>query len=811
MFVRWWAMCFWLLVTNYTLLAQNSDHSFIGTVLDEKENPLPGATVFIEDLHRGTVTDLDGKFIIEGLPSGNYRVIVRFTGYQTKYLEIDLPQKNPLTLTLQLEDMLLENVIVAGESISSTTLPETALSTEEMASTRGQSLAKSLEKISGVNSLQTGSSIAKPMLHGLHSNRVLIMNNGVRMEGQQWGVEHAPEIDPFTANKLSVIKGAASVKYGPEAIGGVVIVSPPELPSEAGISGEINLVGMSNGRSGTASVMVEGGLSALEGLGWRVQGTLKNAGDARGPDYFLTNTGIQERDVSAAIGLQRNTFGLDFYFSHFSTEIGILKSAGFVGSLTDLQNILESDRPPIVEDFSYDIANPRQEVSHDLFKLNGYYQGDIGRFTLQYALQFNHRKEFDIRRGALNDIPSMNLEIATQTINLDLNHKPVGPLEGTIGLDLMYQDNDNIPGTQRSNFIPNFSNYGGGFYAIERIIRDEWEVEAGIRYDAQHYRVSGWNVNEGIYRDDFGFHNITASLGGVYRFNERTSITTNLGSAWRPPHVAELYSFGKHQSTAGLEYGLLWQWDRNAPPPGNFYIQTFEEADIPNEQGFKWMNTYQYTADQLSVEVSAHINWIRNYIFLRPEGVTESNVGALPYYWQRQTHAVFAGVDANVHYQIISSLAWQTKLTYLRAKDTKNEDELPFIPPNRITTHLRYEKEKWVGMDEFFVQIGVSYTDKQRYAPRTIAIDELFEAGQNDENIFASDPRNFDFLPPPPGYALVDIEAGLSRKLSAGTALHLRLGVHNLFNVSYRNYTNRLRYYTDEPGRNFIVSLKYSF
>src|SRR5690606_2903139 len=114
-------------------------------------------------------------------------------------------------------------------------------------------------------------------------------------------------------------------------------------------------------------------------------------------------------------------------------------------------------------------------------------------------------------------------------------------------------------------------------------------------------------------------------------------------------------------------------------------------------------------------------------------------------------------------------------------------------------------------MNEIFAQLGISYTDKQRYAPRTISIDALFEAAREDENIFTTDTRNFDLLPPPDGYALVDVEAGCGRKLGDDAALHLRVGVHNLFNVSYRNYTNRLRYFTDEAGRNFVVSLKYSF
>jgi outer membrane receptor protein involved in Fe transport len=125
--------------------------------------------------------------------------------------------------------------------------------------------------MTGVAVLQTGSTIAKPVIHGLHSNRLLILNNGIRQEGQQWGSEHAPEIDPFIATSLKVIKGANTVRYGSGAMAGVIVVEPGELRDSTGIGGEVNLVGFSNGRSGTVSGIIEGRPQLLPNWGWRVQ------------------------------------------------------------------------------------------------------------------------------------------------------------------------------------------------------------------------------------------------------------------------------------------------------------------------------------------------------------------------------------------------------------------------------------------------------------------------------------------------------------------------------------------------------------
>ncbi|HLT23904.1 MAG TPA: Plug domain-containing protein, partial [Ignavibacteria bacterium] len=148
-----------------------------------------------------------------------------------------------------------DTIEVETETIKDpTTLTKDELSGPELDKTKGKPLAEALKEITGVSTIQTGSSISKPVIHGLHSNRILILNNGVRQEGQQWGFEHAPEIDPFIAKKLTVIKGANSVRYGSDAIGGVILVEPNDLQYNMNkLNGEVNLIGFSNGRAGVIS------------------------------------------------------------------------------------------------------------------------------------------------------------------------------------------------------------------------------------------------------------------------------------------------------------------------------------------------------------------------------------------------------------------------------------------------------------------------------------------------------------------------------------------------------------------------------
>jgi hypothetical protein len=156
-----------------------------------------------------------------------------------------------------------------------------------------------LKKMAGVSSIQTGPSIMKPVIHGMHSQRVVIMNAGIRQEGQQWGSEHAPEIDPFIADRLTVVKGASSIRYGSDAVGGVILVEPRKLPHEPGLQAELNLVGMSNGRQGIASGLVEQHLGKFFDVCWRLQGTVKHAGNLSTPDLILENTAFREYNWSS--------------------------------------------------------------------------------------------------------------------------------------------------------------------------------------------------------------------------------------------------------------------------------------------------------------------------------------------------------------------------------------------------------------------------------------------------------------------------------------------------------------------------------
>ncbi len=774
-----------------------------GQVLDESKNPLPGATVFITELNLGKVTDLNGYYSYSDLCGGDYIFEIKFLGYKTQQIKLTLRKSERLETVLKVEDKLLSEVVISDhrEPVGKAT-NYGALSGKALEELRGKSLGESLQSITGVNTIQSGPAIFKPVIHGVHSQRILILNNGVRQEGQQWGAEHAPEIDPFMASSLVVVKDAGALKYGTDALGGVVIVTPEELPTDQQIGGQFQMIGSSNGKSGVLSGMLEGSVANHQGWGWRVQGTAKKSGDLHTPDYNLSNTGYEELNYSASTGYHKGEKGFEFYYSHFNTTIGILRGS-VVGSSEDLVFALEQEPPQNTQPFTYRIGEPRQSVSHDLLKLTSHIRKGDNLFNMQYALQINDRKEFDVRRGSLAEVAALGYKLYTHTVDLEWEKTRENSYTRSMGINGMLQDNNKIDGTQNIPFIPNFVSYSAGLFYIEKYSRNKWDWELGARYDFKFYDIVGFDFRNELYRSKLNFNNASVTFAGTLKINTTSSFTTSLGSSWRPPSVSELYSLGTHQSAAAIEYGLMLDKVTNEVlDPGDLNLKV--------EQAIKWVSTYRLQKEKMKVEVSGYLNYIFNYIYLQPKGVTKNTRGVFPYFRYTQTDASFLGADLSMSYSITKAVEFITKISLLRAADVTNNDYLIFIPSNRYEAAVRYglpANNSWLSP---YLEVRGKYVSKQNRAPRVVPLRDIIDAKEKGIDLFENDYRNFDFVDSPEGYFLTSLSAGISKSIRE-SKMDVRFSVDNLTNTSYREYSNRMRYYADDIGRNFSLALKYSF
>ena len=739
-----------------------------GKVLHHENNePIPHAFIWMAELEQGTVSDEKGNFRVDGLCSGTYTIKVTYLGHQDQEKKVDLTRNTNITFRMIAEDLLLEGVEIHGHRDAViTTSTISSLKGSALDESRGQNLGEMLKRIAGVTTFSTGTNIAKPVIHGLHSNRIMILNNGVKQEGQQWGAEHAPEIDPFMADEIAVVKGAETVRFGPEAMGGVIVVNPKPLPIAGGLSGTVNLVGASNGRSGSAAVELSGGSEKIKGLGYRIQSSGKYGGNVSSPRYYQSNTGIRELNFSGAAGYSSSRLGAEMFYSRFESTLGILAEA-HTGNLSDLEAIIEHGSPFNEVGFSYGINNPRQEVRHNLLKAKAHYHlSDASKLNFQYGFQHNQRQEFDKRRGDLNSRPALDLELTTHTVDLSYDHPTKKHWNGSVGLNLLQQVNNNVPGTGVTPLIPNYDMYNLGFFALEKYTRGHLELEAGLRYDHRYVDAARYDQNQQLIERDYTFNNFTAFLGGIYTFTPTITYSTNLGSAWRPPNINEQFSQGLHHGSASYEYG---------------------NPDFESEQAYKWINTFSYTSDKFNLEITAYLNQINNYIYLNPtEEQFVSLRGTFNVFRYEQTDARLWGLDVNAHYEIHPQLEWYTRGSLVRAKDLDRGAYLPLIPADRVETGLTYKSHN----------LGILTQNR-------VTLNHLAVAHQNRQPAF-------DFAPAPAGYHLWNISFNTNLPLGRNN-ISAGIAVNNLLDTEYKDYMNRFRYFTHEMGRNVTLRLKYQF
>jgi iron complex outermembrane receptor protein len=761
-----------------------------GQVLgQDNREPLAGATMYVRELATGAVADTTGYVRLTNVCAGTYTVEYQFVGYEKKTIAVTVGVDSLVTLPpvlLRPDNQTLKEVVVTERRSEAQQLlqVQTALAGNSLDATRGQSLGESLKTLPGLYSIQTGPSISKPVIHGLYSNRIVTLNNGIRQEDQQWGTEHAPQIDPFLAARLTVIKGAASIRYGSDAIGGVILVEPKAMPTAPELGGELNLVGGTNGRQGTVSGLLEQALGQkLAGLSWRLQGTLKRVGYTKTPTYYLENSSYRENDFSGTINYSRRHAGVEVFFSQYNATVGLFTGAQ-VGSLADFYAAISRPEPLVQPEFSYALGRPYQQVQHNLLKAKAFLHSDRwGTLTATLAQQQNIRREYDFLSFSRVTDPELYLKLTTETADLIWEHAPVktahgGNFSGSAGLTGLTQGN-----VRRYLFlIPNYRTYGAGLFAIERYARNRWTVEGGLRYDYRWLRA--FFLDESTRRvttQTRDWDNVTGSLGATYQFTPQLSLAANLSTAWRAPNVSDLYSDGLHQSAVAYERG---------------------NPNLNPEQAYNGNIVLTYTGKRLSADVNLYSNLINNYIYLKPDSVPiVRQRGAFPAYSYDQVRATFRGLDATIRYTLASRLSITSKTSLLFAYDQTNRGYLVYIPPNRTDNGLRYELTPETASNPrrisgAYVSINVLYVARQNRAPA------VTQRQENGQLIFTG-----DFAPPPPAYTLLGAEAGFSWR--AGQQLiNVILSGSNLLNRTYRDYLDRFRYFADAPGRNIMLKIK---
>ena len=765
-----------------------------GHVVDDATHePVDGATVRVNGVDV-TATDDTGRFVLTGQCAGDLTIEVERDDYQTgaRTLTVD----GSVSLELPLHAIEGEVIEIEQKALEPVNMRSTAVVTgEALERTRGQSFSEALADVPGVTQLRAGSGLAKPIVRGQYGRRLLLTVDGVRHRAQEWGMDHAPEIDPFIADKVTVVRGASGVRFGPDAIGGVVVVDPPDLPHRPGLRGEAHLVGFSNGEGGSFASRLQGATAVLPGAAFQLEGSLKRLKAPATPDYALDNTGQSEWNLGGTVGYRAGDSDYKLSYRHYQAELGVC-TCFRVESSEDFYAQLARDRPLGSELYTseYEIERPYQDVSHDLAVARGRWRPEsLGTITATYAFQYDHRREFDIVREATTG-PQFAFRLWTHDLDVSLEHIPIHlsdhlHLRGWVGAVAMAQ----VHAYSGLPLVPDHQAGAGGVYVTERLAGHDFELEAGVRYDylaraASIERIDFLRLVRSGQLDedacgelgdadsiecDSRYHTVSASLGGMRQLTPEWSVKLDLSTASRPPNPDEQYINGTSPTFPVLGLG---------------------KPDLGSETTYSGSVTSSYRSERVAAEVSAYGNYISDYVYFAPAIDENGNPifdvlirGAFPRFVTRPVDAVFYGADGGVSFRPLPSLDLGAQASIVRARNLSDDGYLVFVPPDRLRGSVTYTRTGFLGSDRALASVDATYVRRQ----------DRFDLAA-------------DLAPPPDAYVLFDAELGVDSHIGDQT-VKVALQGTNLLDTRYREYTSLLRYFVDQPGRQVMLRLSIHF
>lgn len=720
----------------------------------------------VEQVRRAR-SDRHGHVDVRELPARRVTLRARMLGYAPLTQELDLTADDAL-LKLRLEQVVvrLGEVAIVADTVAEALQRVAAVSTLDRAALdaqRGQTLGETIKQLPGVAVVQLGPSIAKPVIRGLNSQRVLVLNGGLRQEDQQWGTEHAPNIDSFEADAVTVVRGAGTVLYGADALGGVVRVDHAVVSDTARARADLAMNLFSNSRQAALSLAAEGGglrLPLVGRTGYRARLTSRVAGNGAAPDYFLANTGFRELNGSATLGVARDWGRSELTLSHFGTELGVLRQA-HAGNFEDLERAMSE--PPADSAFSYAIGRPNQRVQHTTarWRTTRLFD-DSGELELVYGFQYNHRREYD-NHGPLRfrDVPAFNLKLFTNSLDVRYKHAPWKGLFGTVGVSGMVQGNQTLG---KGFLIPGFDLQQGAVYAQEEWGRGRLSLSGGARMDLISqttiaYADAGITSPAGTRR----WAGFAGSLGAAYQLPAGWEASLRLARAWRPPTVNERYAQGVHHGTAQYELG---------------------DATLAAEQSLGVEGALRWAGARGSLEVAAYRNTIDGFIYLEPRDPVFTLRGAFPAYRYAQADALMRGLELSGGWDLASWFTLQGTASAVRGTARATGEPLYDMPADRAFLQARLRGER------------------RRLGPWHVGAGVLLVREQDGV------PAGTIYQLPTRGYSLLQLEAGARALRVAGHSYDLSLGVSNALNARYRDYLSRYRLFVDDAARDVVVRVR---
>jgi len=630
--------------------------SISGRVNDADGKPVGQVTVRIVELKRSNKTGDDGRFTIPEVPGGTYTVVFQIIGYRPQVRRVTVSDTDvsvDVTLKASAIELPAVQVSASAEATSAVNSPQpiSIAGTEDLAKLRPPTLGDALEDMAGVRNNSSGAATGKPVIRGLTNTRVLVVDDGQRLEHNQWGDDHFSSVEPAGASRIEVIRGPASVLYGSDALGGVVNIIEPDLPDGIGRTpfahGNVTGGFASGNRQPDGAVTLEG---ASGGWGYRASGSGRTAEDVRTPTYVLWNSGYHNAGGSGTLGYK-----------------------GSWGSLTG-RYTLRRDRLQLTDSDSTATGYARTDDHRGHLDLS--LPLGLSRLDWTAGYESNQRSEYG---DATTTDAAFGMREKAYTTEARLHHS-VRALSGVLGASGEYTTDDNFG---EEHLMPNSNTAGVGVYAFEQTDVGRWNLSFGARYDYRHLNAVE-DTALGNAAASLSWSSVTGNLGVLYHVTEPVALVLNMGRGFRAPSGFDLFANGLHEATSTFERGNP-----------NLKTETSLNTDL----------SVRVQSGSAVVEIGGFVNAIQNFIYTVPSGQTDPASG-FEIYDVTQGDAVLTGLEGQLEYHPTDYLHLQGTADYVRGQNTTTEEPLPSMPPFRATYLVRLEGHRIGSLSSPYVSVG---------------------------------------------------------------------------------------------------------
>ena len=664
--------------------------------------------------------------------------------------ENDSIKHQPMTET----DVKLNEVVVTGltgsQKLKQSPAPVSIISPGQLEMQPSTNIIDAIAHEPGVSQITTGGGISKPVIRGLGYNRVVVVNDGIRQEGQQWGDEHGIEIDAASVHSVEILKGPASLMYGSDAMAGVIIFhSAPTLP-KGDMKANFSTGYQTNNGLFDYSLNFAGHQG---GFVWdtRYSGKMAHAYKNK-YDGYVFGSSFREQAFSQLLGWNYRQGHSHLTLDYFHSTPGIVEGErdGETGGLLV---------PEGYNAKGYGKPMPYQQIHHYKIVLdNSWFLGD-GNLKLLLGYQQNRRQEFEEEENP----NECGLDFKLHTVNYDLHYlsPEMNGWKFSTGINGMWQKSEN-KGTEF--LIPAYHLFDYGVFANVSKEIGKWNISGGIRYD--HRSLNSRELLEEEEGEEpslrfqafkRNFDGVTGSIGLTYELMKDLNVKMNISRGFRAPNISELASNGVHEGTQRYELG---------------------NTDLKPEASWQFDLGMDYSSSIVSAELALFANRISHYIF--SEKVADENGEAVlidntPAYRFTSGDARILGGEASVDIHPIEHLHFGNTFSYVNSVQLHQSAEskyLPFTPAPRWVSDVKYEFICGGNtFDNLFVKFEVDCNLRQNH----------YLAASGTETAT-------------PSYTLLNVYAGTDIKCHARRILSLYISGENLTDRAYQNHLSRLKY-----------------